>query len=597
MSSFCRALASVLLSAPVALVNLADAASVPEVEKEITELFKSGKLFEKTQYKAVRGAFARLFEQRHAEEIKEAFGDDYDKLNAYLDAHTDLKHNFYTAIDERFDKVPAALMLFKELWKKFPEGVEKYPNLAIAVAVVWDDASRGVYDYRPHQIRAHASMPPKLVDGLGNFEYLVANEKITDGRLRFLPWEFLTFVVDHRTPLKERGWAQSYYQASRGRAKSWHQDVPYDNDMLKGELDKSSSRKPRLEGREYTLANLKSHGGVCAHQADFASRVAKSVGIPAVWCWGASTYRGLHAWWMFVQVQSANADQLKFTLVSDGRIAGFIKDQLFTGNVTDPQTTQQMLDRDMERRLWVVGRDPVAKRHAELVMRAYPWLCVQEEMDPKAKVAYLDRCLKVSPHSELAWLEFASLCRLEELDTGAKAVVSVHLASLYKTFAAYPDFVARLMDDLLKTQPDPKEQIKNYEQAVALFEKAGRPDLACAARLKITDLWVAVAKWQTAGQGLITTIRKFPTEGRFVPQMTKKMQEVAGKYKDGPTALGQLYVELIPAMIIFYGKEGSGYCDKLSEQAIAYLRENKLDKHLQALRVKTDHAKLTDATH
>jgi hypothetical protein len=298
---------------------------------------------------------------------------------------------------------------------------------------------------------------------------------------------------------------------------------------------------------------------------------------------------------MFVQIKSASADRLDFTLVSDGRVAGFLKDQFFTGHVTDPQTGQQILDRDMERRLWAAGRDPVAKRHTELVLRAYPWLTVKESLDVKAKVAYLDRCLKLSPYAEGAWLEFAALCKNEELDAGAKAVANTHLANLYTTFGTYPDFVARVMDDLLKVQPDAKEQIKYYEQAVALFEKAKRPDLTCAARLKITDLWAGQEKWQTAGQGLIATIRKFPTEGRFVPKMTAKLQEVAGKYKDGPPALGQLYTELVPAMFVYYGKDGSEYCDKLYEQAAGYLKDNNLDKQLRTLRAKTAQAKVSAA--
>ena len=149
-------------------------------------------------------------------------------------------------------------------------------------------------------------MPDKLVDGPANFQYLIDNEKLTEGRLRFMPWEFLAFIVDHRTPLEERQWAKQYYQTHRA-SRSWHQDVPYDHDMLKGELNKDSSRRPRLEGHAYTLENIRKYGGVCAHQADFAARVAKSVGVPAVYCSGASAYRGRHAWWMYVQTRAATA--------------------------------------------------------------------------------------------------------------------------------------------------------------------------------------------------------------------------------------------------------------------------------------------------
>jgi hypothetical protein len=255
-------------------------AETTDAEQAIVELYKSDKLFDRNQYRQIRAAFTQLFEQKHADVLREAYGDDYDKLSAWLDAHADVKQTFYTALHEKFDKLPAALGLFRALWKKSPELVEKYPNLAVAVAVVWDDEKRGVYDYRRHQVRTHSTLPDNLVDALDNFDYLAANDKIAEGRLRFLPWEFLVFVIDHRTPLKERGWAQGYYRNSKGTVASWHKAVPYDMDMLRGEQEKGSTLKPHLEGREYTLANIKTYGGVCAQQADFASRVGK----------GGSTY-------------------------------------------------------------------------------------------------------------------------------------------------------------------------------------------------------------------------------------------------------------------------------------------------------------------
>src|SRR5437763_4401097 len=333
-----------------------------EAEEALVELHKAGKLTDKGQYKTVRATFAKLFEAKHADVLRRAYGDDYDALTKWLDARPDLKQNFYTALDERYDKLPAALGLFHTLWQKWPKELEKHPDLGIAVAVVWDDP-RGLTDYTRHQVRAKSTMPGKLMDGPANFQYLIDNEKLTEGRLRFMPWEFLAFIVDHRTPLQERQWAKQYYQTHRA-SRSWHQDVPYDHDMLKGELNKDASRRPRLEGHAYTLENIRKYGGVCAHQADFAARVAKSVGVPAVYCSGASAYRGRHAWWMYVQITQANAEKLQFTLNSDGRYVGFEKDAFYTGLVTDPQTGYVMLDRDMERRLNLAGRDRVGKRHA-----------------------------------------------------------------------------------------------------------------------------------------------------------------------------------------------------------------------------------------
>ena len=342
--------------------SLRAADPVADAEDAIAALHKSGALYDKNQYKSVRAAFAKLFEAKEANAIKNAYGEDYEALNKWLDAHADLKQNLYTALDENFDKIDKALSLFRAIWKKFPAELEKHPDLGIAVAVVWDDP-RAVYDYRHHQVRTKSKLPEGLIDGLANFQYLVDNEKMMEGRLRYMPWEFLVYVVDHRTPLDERKWAREYYQTHK-TSKSWHQDVPYDHDMLKGERTKESGLKPKLADRDYTLSNLKKYGGVCAQQADFAARVAKSVGIPAVFCGGQSSYRGLHAWWTYVTILKANADTFQFTLNSDGRFVGFEKDAFYTGHVTDPHTGKDMLDRDMERRFSLAGRDRAGKRQA-----------------------------------------------------------------------------------------------------------------------------------------------------------------------------------------------------------------------------------------
>lgn len=551
-----------------------------DAEDAVVELHQAGKLTDKNQYRAVRAAFAALFEARHADAIREAYGDDYDALTKWLDARPDLKQNFYTALDERSDKLPKALGLFRALWKQYPAELEKHADLGIAVALVWDDP-RGVYDYRPHQVRTKSKMPDGLVDGPANFKYVVDNEKLTEGRIRHMPWEFLVFVIDHRTPLEERKWAQQYYFAHRASA-SWHKDVPYDNDMLKGERTKDPGLHPRLQDREYTLANIKNYGGVCAQQADFACRVAKSVGVPAVYCWGASSYRGLHAWWMYVQVQQASADRLQFTLNSDGRFVGFEKDAFYTGHVTDPQTGRDMLDRDMERRLNLAGRDRAGKRHAALLMRAYPWLAEKQGWDVKERVAFLDKVLQVCPQADEGWLAVAKLVKAGDLPADQKASIRSHVTGVLNTFKTYPDFVERILADLLPVF-DPAEQVKLNQQAVALYEKANRPDLSCAARLRIADAQKEQKKYQAAADGLVATITRFPTEGRYVPQLTLKMQEVCGEYKGGNERLAKLYLDLVPKLAAYYGKE-STFDKELQKQALDFFEKNEMKKYAAMLR-------------
>ncbi len=573
-------------TAPVACADdLADA------QDAILELAKSEKLHDKSKYKSVRAAFARLFEARHADAIRKAFAADHAELTAWLAQHADLKENLYTAIDERHDKVPAALALCRDLWKQFPKELEKYPDLGVAVAVTWDNP-KAIYDYRGHQVRTKSNMPEGQVDALGNFRYLVESakppgKKDTPGPVTFryldkLPWEFLIFVVDHKTPLEERKWAQSYYLESK--AKSWHKDVPYDHGMLKAEQMKLTDLLPKLADRDYTLANILKYGGVCAQQADFAARVAKSCAIPAVYCSGESSYRGRHAWWMYVQLLSAKTDPLQFTLNSDGRFVGFIKDAFYTGNVLNPHTGKLMLDRDMERRLALAGRDRIGKRQVDLLMRAYPWLAEKLDWDLKQRVVFLDKCLRICPQADEPWQEFAKLVKSEEFSAAQKGIVRTHLASAMTHFKSHPDMLWRVTKHLA-TVYDPVEQVKLYNQAVTLFENAGRADLSCDARLQITDALAAQNKWEAAAEGLVKTIYKFPTEGRYVPKMTKKMQAVTANYKKGNDRLAGIYLDLVPKLIAYYKDDDSRFHQDLYKQAVEFLDANSMSKQAETLKL------------
>ena len=72
-----------------------------------------------------------------------------------------------------------------------------------------------------------------------------------------------------------------------------------------------------------------------------------------------------------------------------------------------------------------------------------------------------------------------------------------------------------------------------YERLVHAFEAAGRPDLACQARLKWAEYPFEQKQWLPAAKGLSQTINKFPDEGRYVPQMMTKLQEACGQFKGG----------------------------------------------------------------
>ena len=65
-----------------------------------------------------------------------------------------------------------------------------------------------MYDYRHHQVRTKSNLPEGYLGHAAGdeFQYHVGHAKALQGkepvsRLEVLPWEFLVYVVDHRTPV------------------------------------------------------------------------------------------------------------------------------------------------------------------------------------------------------------------------------------------------------------------------------------------------------------------------------------------------------------------------------------------------------------
>src|SRR5262249_35724188 len=153
-----------------------------------------------------------------------------------------------------------------------------YYNLAIATAVVWDQP-KNVYDYRGHQIRTRSILPPGVMEigPMENFQYYTEGEQVIRKRAESLPWEFLVYVVNNRTPMEERKWSQKEYPVAKQKEIGHcYKEIAYDEQMLR-----TKGRECQLEGHDYTLMGIRQYGGVCAMQADYAARVAKSLAIPA----------------------------------------------------------------------------------------------------------------------------------------------------------------------------------------------------------------------------------------------------------------------------------------------------------------------------
>jgi tetratricopeptide (TPR) repeat protein len=522
------------------------------------------KAFTKGEYKTARAVFTRYFEARQGPAIKLALGDDAEPLFAWLDKNLEVKETLFTAIDPAAEEPTKVMLVFRELWKADPDAVKKNDELATAVSVVWDDP-KAVYDYRGHQIRTHSVMPEAAakVGAMDNFRYVLDRQAKLKGPQLQLPWEFLVHVVNHRTPTDERDWAVGKYLKQRAGIGGVYKTVEYDREMLR-----TQSKVCKLNDKPYTLESILKHGGVCAMQADFAARVGKSLLVPAEYVGGEANSGGLHAWVMWVEVRAVNKDAVAFTLESFGRYGD---DHYYVGTLKDPQTGKTITDREMERRLTAVGNAPHSSRHAGLLMRAYPIVRDAKEFTTKQQLAYLNKVLALYPMCGDAWAELGALFREGKLTDAQEATRLAERAAV--VFAKFPDFSWTLVDDLLTAQKDKQYRTRTFEKMATAYENLQRPDLACEARLKLVEYQVEAKDNKKAFDGLAVTVKKFPDEGRYVPKMVAKMQDVSKDIKGGDALMAKFWMELLPRVPPRRGDAVSEYCVKLHEQAIACLKE------------------------
>lgn len=408
-------------------------------------------------------------------------------------------------------------------------------------------------------------MPDELADAVANFQYFLEAEQFMQGRGQFLPWEFLLHMINHKTPRDEREWSLANYLTRRVMFGKIYSDVPYDDEMLR-----TQSQVCRLADKAYILPNILQFGGVCAMQADFAARVGKSIGVPAEYVRGESIYGDLHAWVLWVELTSVTKGSIGFRIESHGRYRG---DKYYVGTLTDPQTGQQMTDRQLELRLHTVGVNTAAKRHADLVMRSYPALREELQLDIAGQLAFLEQVIKLCPWNVSAWTWLASISKSEELDAKQQKQMLAVLSGLFDSFAVFPDFTWTLFDDLIAFEKVPQKRNQLYARLLTLYVSAQRPDLACEARLKLTDHLVNDEKSLDAINGLAATIMAFPDEGRYVPRMLDRLEQLCVGVKGADEELLKFYASFLPVIPQKRGNDPSKYCMEMFERGIAKFKE------------------------
>jgi hypothetical protein len=178
-----------------------------------------------------------------------------------------------------------------------------------------------------------------------------------------------------------------------------------------------------------------------------------------------------------------------------------------------------------------------------------------------------------SPGNEEAWKAIAALAREKQITKSHAKLMAKVFDSLFKTFSSFPDFTWSVFDDMTSYEERPKQRILWYARLVALYEAAKRVDLACEAQIKLADLLLADQRPKEAVDALAAAILKYADDGRYVPRMLDKLEELCRDKPKLQEALLAFYPQFLQKIPQRRGDAPSPYCMKMYERAISRFTE------------------------
>ena len=217
--------------------------------------------------------------------------------------------------------------ILNSIHEKEPEALAQYLNLALAIALVYDQ--NPPFSWPHHQVE-EAVLPRKLPEPVAAFQFwsaLNAKGKTLQALDKMMIRE-LKFVVD--TPL-----SLSQLEDALGvrvrltNLPDLYEGIEYSHERLR-------AREYIWPFRDYSLERIRKEGGICVDQAYYTSQVAKAHGVPAMMVSGAGS-NGNHAWVGFLD----QSEKWDFTT---GR---YEESRFVTGKTFDPQTWGELTDHEL----------------------------------------------------------------------------------------------------------------------------------------------------------------------------------------------------------------------------------------------------------
>ena len=439
---------------------------------------------------------------------------------AFVRKNETVGHALAFLISEQENPAPVYALL-NRLREKHPKEVETYASLAAAVCVV--HASPLTRHINENQV--------KSPEALEVFEYYIKNEGAMYFGIKPVPAELLVYVVDTTTPIEQMNWALKRYAKDDAVGRHFF-DIKYDTEHFRT----GAPKKVTVAG--FSLPNILQYGGVCVDQAYFAMEVGKAIGVPTAYATASSGEAG-HAWVGFLQSKGGqgwwNFDVGRYEEYKG--IKGTVLDLQTRRGVPDcyvSLTAEMIGTKAADRQIAAAWCDAAARvigGSAPAAAAEGKWLdgkATARPMSAEGALDLLELGLRKNVGYARGWFEVRDLAKDGKLTLEQKKRWSELVLKLCG--AKYPDFAWAIIEPMILTVDEVKEQDRLWTAAFGIFQ--GRSDLAASVRMAQARMWEQKGEAVAAEKCYWDVVDKFANAGPFVFAAlagTEKMLRESGK--------------------------------------------------------------------
>lgn len=445
-------------------------------------------------------------------ECREKYGLN-ESLAAFLTDNPLIRESLLLSFEPNHDDIKKALTIFNEIFNLDEKLLKKYYHLAIAIAIVWDQED-AVHSSKMACVwgfeRSQFDVSFKALDVWGYFTSKY--QKYFLHKIDKLVWPMLVYIVDYDLTTEERDWALKSYYKWKTKIGGLYQEVKYDYQKLE-------TRTPAIGlNRPYNIMNIKKYNGICGDQSHFASRIAKTLGIPSMKVSGDGRFGGSHAWAGYL-IGKRGKPSLEFT----GR---YNNDMYYIGHIYNPQKRNLTLDRHLAMML-----DGAAKSYKDYIDSLVAARLSNQTLNNNPELSK-DLALfaaDLSPYSKNAWDSV-----IDQLNTGAltwKDGMDIYKKML-KDISGHPDITFDVMMAINKAIPqdDYKTKQKIFNLTAPLYQKMKRPDLMIELRIEQCNQLAAYTGLDALKLALTTCIQH-AEESTLILPLVEKCISITKEYK------------------------------------------------------------------